>query len=131
MEVHVRVIGFILIGLSLIHIIFPKYFNWKEDLAKLTLINREMMIIHTFFIAFVVFLMGVLCISAYQDLINTELGNIICLGMGLFWLVRLLIQLFGYSTELWKGKKLETIVHIVFSGFWLYFTVVFISVYFN
>jgi hypothetical protein len=72
-------------GLSLVHLIFPKYFNWKEELKSLSLINKQMMTIHTFFIALVVFLMGLLCLTSATELIETRLGKTISLGLGIFW----------------------------------------------
>lgn len=126
MIVHLKFIGFILIFLGIIHLYFPKYFNWKEELKSLSLINKEMMLIHTFFIAITIILMGVLCISSSEELVETELGNKLSLGMGIFWLLRLFIQFFGYSSQLWKGKNFETLVHIIFSCLWCYLTLIFI-----
>ncbi len=127
MEIHFRIIGVLLILLSLIHVTFPKYFNWDTELKSLSLINRQMMTIHTFFIALVVFLMGLLCLTSATHLINTTLGKRISLGLGVFWTVRLFMQFFGYSPELWKGKKFETTVHILFSLFWAYISYIFLS----
>lgn len=121
-------IGILLIILALIHIIFPKYFNWKKELASLNLINRQMMTVHTFFIALTVFLMGLLCVTSADEIIETPLGKKIALGLGVFWGIRLVIQFFGYSSKLWKGKKFETTVHIVFSSLWLYLTIVFLKI---
>ncbi len=129
MEIHFKVIGTSLILLALIHIIFPYYFNWKEELASLSLINRQMMKIHTVFIAITVAMMGVLCFFMSDELINTSLGNFICLGLGIFWTIRFFIQLFGYSNKLWIGKKFETTVHILFSLFWLYMSCIFLYSY--
>lgn len=125
MLIHIKIIGYILIGLSLIHIGFPRYFNWKEQLEKLSLINRQMMKVHTFFIALVVLLMGLLCILRANDLMNTKLGNTVCLGMALFWLIRLYFQLFFYSPKLWRGRRFETAIHIGFSFCWTYFSCIF------
>jgi len=131
MEIHFKIIGVLLIALSLVHIVFPKYFNWDKELKSLSLINRQMMTVHTFFIALTVFLMGLLCLTSSAELIETNLGKKISLGLGLFWTVRLFIQFFGYSTDLWKGKKFETFMHIVFSILWTYLSVVFLTTYFN
>ena len=130
MELHLKIIGILMIILSIVHIGFPRYFDWKNDLKNLSLINRQMMQVHTFFIAFVVLLIGILCISSSDDLVNTEFGRRISLGIGLFWGVRLLIQFFGYSFELWKNKPFETLMHIVFSILWFYMTMVFVLIYF-
>lgn len=126
MKTHFEIIGILLMMLAFIHIIFPKYFKWKEDLKSLSLINRQMMTIHTFFIALTVFLMGLLCFSSANELENTRLGKSICLGLGIFWLIRLFIQFFGYSKELWQGKVFETTVHVLFSLLWTYLSVVFL-----
>ena len=131
MLIHINIIGLILITLALVHIIFPKYFNWKKELKSLSLINRQMMTIHTFFIAFTVFLMGLLCLTSSSQLIESNLGKKISLGLGLFWSVRLFIQFFGYSADLWRGKKLETLIHILFSILWTYISSMFLINYFN
>lgn len=131
MIVHLKVIGLLLMVLSLVHVGFYKYFKWKEEQASLSLINKQMMTVHTFFIALTVMLIGLLSYLEADALINTELGKKICLGLGIFWVIRLFFQLFVYSPKLWKGKTFETIVHIVFSGFWLYMSYVYVSIYFN
>lgn len=126
-EIHFKIIGILLIALASVHAIFPKYFNWKQDLKSLTLINRQMMIVHTFFIALIVLLMGILCLIATTELIQTHLGKTISLGLGIFWAIRLFIQCFGYSASLWKGKPFETTMHILFLIFWTYLTMVFLT----
>lgn len=127
---HLTIIGILLIALALIHVIFPKYFNWNEELKRLSLINRQMMTVHTFFIALMVFLIGLLCLTSANELIETNLGKKISLGIGAFWSIRLVFQLFVYSPKLWKGKKFETFTHILFTLFWIYFSATFLFVYF-
>jgi hypothetical protein len=129
MLLHLKIIGWILLVLSLIHIAFPRYFKWKIDLHGLALINKEMMYVHTFFIALVVLLMGVLCVTSAHEMLGTELGHRLSLGLFIFWDTRLLIQHFGYSAALWKGKAFEFIIHVCFSLLWLYFSVVFFMVW--
>lgn len=128
MELHLKVIGAMLIVLALVHVIFPRYFDWKIQLSGLSLINRQMMYVHTFFIALVVLLMGLLCYTAASELVNTSLGQRVCAGMFIFWLARLITQFFGYSAELWKGKAFETVVHVVFTVLWVYLSGVFLWV---
>ncbi len=125
MHLQLKIIGILLIGLALIHIFFPKYFKWDKELVSLSLINRQMMTVHTFFIALTIFLMGLLCISSSAELINTSLGKKISLGFAIFWTIRLFIQFFGYSTKLWKGKTFETSMHILFTLLWAYLGFIF------
>lgn len=128
---HLRIIGILLILLALTHIIFPRYFKWRQELKTLSLINRQMMTVHTFYIALVVFLMGMLCLTSAPQLVETELGLRIVLGLFIFWTSRLGFQFFVYSNKLWKGKRFETTIHILFSLMWMYFSIVFAIILFS
>jgi hypothetical protein len=121
MEIHFKITGIILVLLSLIHIGFPKRFKWKEELAGLSLINRQMMQVHTFFIAIVVALDGFLFLFMAEELCTlSPLAKALLIGNFIFWFARCLFQHLVYSPLLWKGKKFETSVHIFFSLFWVY-----------
>ncbi|MGC1204665.1 MAG: hypothetical protein WA839_07245 [Flavobacteriaceae bacterium] len=131
MTFHLNIIGSLFIALAFIHIPFPKYFKWNIELKSLSLINKQMMIVHTIFIAITVFLMGLLLLTSSIELIETNLGKKISLGLGIFWSIRLIFQLFGYSSKLWKGKLFETVVHVVFTIFWTYVSTIFLIIYFQ
>lgn len=131
MELQLKIIGVLLMMLSLIHIGFPTYFKWKEDLKPLSLINKQMMEIHTIFIGITVFLMGLLCLTSAQELVTTSLGKKICFGFGIFWMMRLVFQLFVYSSKLWQGKRFETVVHVLFTFLWIYLSVSFFRITFS
>lgn len=125
MELHIRIIGWIMLALAGIHIIFPRYFQWNKELGALSLINKQLMYVHTFFIGLVVLLMGLFCLVNAEDILQTTLGRQFAMGLFVFWLTRLFFQFFVYSSTLWKGKKFETTVHVLFSILWIYFSGVF------
>ena len=129
MELQIKIIGGLFILLAFLHIFFPKYFHWKQELGSLSLINREMMYVHTFFIAFGIFLMGLLCLTSSDALLNSTFGRRVSLGIGIFWAVRLYVQFFVFSTNLWRGKPFETMIHILFSLFWTYVSIIFVLGY--
>lgn len=130
MELHLKITGALLILLGAIHIFFPRYFFWKQELSALSLINRQMMYVHLFFIAFAVILNGLLCLTSAEELLTTPLGKRICLGIGVFWTFRLYVQFFGYSPKLWKGKVFETSMHVLFTILWSYLSGMFLWVWF-
>jgi hypothetical protein len=119
----------VLIVLALAHAFFPRYFGWKDEFSVVSQLSRQMFYVHTLFVALTVFLMGLLCLTSSRELIYTALGNKVSLGFGIFWGLRLFIQFWGYSSELWRGKRFETSVHIVFSIYWAYLTVVFFLIF--
>jgi hypothetical protein len=128
MKFQLELIGALLVVLALLHVAFARYFDWRREFAVVSLINRQMMYVHTFFVAFTVGLMGLLCLTSAAELVGTPLGRRVALGLGIFWLARLLIQFFGYSASLWRGKRFETIIHVLFSVLWTYLSVVFFQV---
>ncbi|MEX2380939.1 MAG: hypothetical protein WD490_01015 [Opitutales bacterium] len=131
MEGQIKIAGGLLIALAAMHIYFPWYFQWKSEFKGLSLINRQMIYVHTLFLALTLFLMGLLCLNAASELVTTVLGRKIALGLGIFWTARLLVQFFGYSPLLWRRKGFETTVHIVFSFLWFYFSFVFLRVFWS
>jgi hypothetical protein len=88
-----------------------------------------MIYVHLFFIALGVFLLGLLCLTSSDALLHTALGRRISMGIGIFWTVRLYVQFFVYSAELWKGKKSETAIHIALALLWAYVSIIFILGY--
>lgn len=129
MEIYLKVAGIMLIVLGIVHIAFPRRFNWKDELQPLSLINKQMMVVHTFFIALTVFMMGVLSLFYSAELVSTPFGRVVSLGFAVFWFIRLVFQFFVYSKELWKGKTFETVMHIVFTITWIYLTLIYFLAY--
>lgn len=129
MELHLKIIGALSIVLASLHLIFPRYFKWKIELADVSLINKQLMYVHTFFIGLVVLLIGIFCLYSATDIVSTRLGRQLSFGLFIFWATRLIFQFFVYSPKLWKGKKFESTIHILFSVLWIYFTIVFFLVY--
>ncbi|MFZ1378722.1 MAG: hypothetical protein WAS56_03585, partial [Saprospiraceae bacterium] len=64
-------------------------------------------------------------VTSDSDLIETSIGRKLSLGLAVFWTIRLFTQIFIYSPILWKGKAFETIVHVLFTIFWAYMSLVF------
>ena len=87
--------------------------------------------VHTFFVAFVVFLMGVLCLTSATELIKRLLFSAIEFPLDFlsFGETRLIFQFFVYSPKLWRGKQMETIMHMLFSVLWIYLTTIFFLIY--
>jgi len=128
MALHLNIIGILLLLLAAVHVLLPNYLQWKRELAVLSLINKQVMEVHTFFIAFAVLLMGALCLYAADEIVNTPLGHTLAFGLFIFWFARLLAQFLIYKPVLWKGKRFETAVHIIFAALWTYMSAVFLLV---
>lgn len=126
LELHLKLAGMLLILLGLSHVFFAQRFQWKEELERLSLLNRQIFYVHAFFIALIVVLFGALALFYTETLIEkTALARVVLGGILIFWTCRLWIQFFGYDASLWKGDRFNTVVHVLFSLLWTYFIGVF------
>lgn len=115
--------GIALILLGLLHAFFPKRFKWAEEFERVSLLNRQIFYVHCLFLVIILIMMGLLSVVYAQQLQEpTPVNRALLGGLTFFWGLRLLIQWFGYSTELWRGNRFNTVVHFVFTGVWSFFT---------
>ena len=118
---HLKFIGLALMVLAVAHIPIHRHFKWKEETASLSLLTRQIFHVHTFFIALVVWMFGALTFFFTDELLKpTRLSMIVILGFAGFWAIRLLVQIFIYDATLWRRKKFETMMHVIFTCFWVY-----------
>ena len=121
--VNLRIVGLLLVLLGLSHGFFNRYFKWERELAGVSLLTRQIFFVHTFFIALGVVLAGAASFVCADVLLRPGLlSRTVLAGMTLFWLCRLLAQFFTYDSRVWRGDRFRTVMHGVFSAFWVYVT---------
>jgi hypothetical protein len=126
LEAHLRIAGALLLLLAAVHPLFPKQLGWREDLAKLTLLNRQIFLVHVSFIVLILVLFGALALFFAGDLVApSRLATAVLAGLTLFWGLRFLTQQFIYDRSHWRGNRRNTILHILASLLWAYLTAVF------
>lgn len=84
--------GLYAFGLALFHLFFPKIFNWKNDLKKITFANRAIIQILNVQIIFYFIFVGAICFLFPSELITTKFGRFFLAGNSLFWLTRTIQQ---------------------------------------
>jgi hypothetical protein len=121
-----RVAGAGLILLAGLHITIGRHLKWREETARMSLVNASIFHVHAFFICFMLVMMGLPCVldpSVFLE--RSRAGAWMAWSFGAFWTTRLFIQWFVYPTELWRGKRMETIVHIWFTIVWAFLAALF------
>jgi len=84
----------------------PRFFGWQASLAALPRLLREVYHVHALFLALTLWTFAGLTIH-----LGAALGPLgVCIG--LFWAVRVGVQLFYYDPAHWRGKARETCVHL-------------------
>ena len=123
---HLRLAGVGLLVLAAAHLLFPAWLRWREELARLSLLNRQIFHVHTFFVCLVLAMMGAL--SAFGTtvlLTGGTLGRWVLGGFAGFWAARLICQWLVYDPSLWRGDRGRTAIHLFLTGVWTYLTVVY------
>lgn len=121
LEFHLRLAGILQIALAGLHLFFPARFRWKEELSRLSLLNRQIFLVHTFFICVVLVLMGALSLAAAPELLRPgSLPRMLLAGLAVFWTLRLAAQWLAYDARLWRGNRFNTWVHWLFTALWSY-----------
>jgi len=123
-ELNLRVVGALLLALVAVNVFdVPRRFEWKREMASLSLINRQIFQVHAAFICIMLLLFAGLTLLLPRELLEpTPLARAVLAGLALFWLARLLTQWFVYDARIWRGKRFETAMHFAFTGLWVYFT---------
>ena len=125
-EGQLRLAGALQLALAALHLVFPRRFQWREELFRLSLLNRQMFLVHTLFICVVLVLLGSLSLFAPEALLEpTPLSRFVLGGIAAFWGLRLLVQWFVYDARLWRGDAFNTFVHVAFSVLWAYLAAVY------
>ena len=120
---NLRFAGALLVILAVGHHPISKHFRWREESERLSPFSRQVLLVHAFFIALTVGLMGFLALFWTDALIvPSPLGAPVAGGLTIFWAARLYCQLFVYEGDLWRGKRFETAAHVAFTAFWIYLT---------
>jgi len=121
-----RVAGAGLILLAGLHVPIGRHLKWREEASLLSPVNASIFRVHTFFICFVLVMMGLPCLvdpSVFLE--SSRAGAWLAWSFSVFWTIRLFFQWFVYPRDLWRGKKMETIVHAWFTIVWLSLSVLF------
>lgn len=120
-HLHLKVAGALLLGLGLAHSLFGRCFKWEKELAQLSLLTRQIFLVHCFFVSLLLVLIGACSLFYTNALLGSgTLSGVILTGFVGFWLIRLAFQFFVYDPAIWRGRRFYTVMHVVFSIFWSY-----------
>ena len=126
LELGLRVAGASHLLLAIAHIPISRHLGWKADIRSASLLTRQVFWVHCFFVCLVLTLMGALAVYDPLTLVaRSQLGLYVTGGITLFWTVRLFCQWFVYDSTLWRGKRFETTIHVLFTAIWMFYVAVY------
>jgi len=126
MLLHLRIVGFVMGALVLVNLFVPGRYRWREEMARLSLLNRQVFQAHAVFLVLTLALFSALLLTCADALIeSTRLSRAVLIGLTIFWALRMLMQWWFYSPAIWRGHRFNTVMHCIFSATWIYVTGVF------
>jgi hypothetical protein len=104
----------------------PRVLHWDRDLSKLDPLSRQLIWVHGAFIVLTIVCFGALTLFAAESLLQgTILGVGVAGFMGLFWLFRLLIQLYYFDPHPWLTTSFRRVGYKTLTFLFGYFSVVY------
>jgi len=97
MEILIKAGGIYTIGLIVFHLLFWRIFDWSNDLASLSFLNRATMQVLNISLMFAFVIFAYVSLAHTGKLLTSSLGHTLLLLMALFWLARAVQQVFFYK----------------------------------
>ena len=82
----------VLVGFVAFHLLFWRLFDWKQDLASLSFVNRQVMQILNLCLTFVFLIFAYVSWFHADELLGTGLGQALLVLISLFWFLRAIEQ---------------------------------------
>ncbi len=109
--------GFYNLAFLVFHDFFWVIFKWKDDLPKLTPINKAIMQVLNLMLIFTFLIFAYASLFHMSEMLTTPLGKSLTLLIAVFWLIRAILQLVYFS----RVKLISYIMFIIFLlGSYLY-----------
>jgi len=123
---NLRAAGVLLAALVVVNLFVPSRFGWRTDLSRVSLLNRQIFQAHSVFLVLTLALSSALLLTTDDALLEpSRLSRAVLLGLTIFWSLRMVMQWWFYSPDIWRGSRFFTTMHVVFSMTWIYMTAVF------
>jgi hypothetical protein len=85
------------LALAVFHLLFWKLFNWKQDLATLTPLNRAVVQILNLCLTFVFLVFAYISFFHANELLHSKLGRSLLALITLFWFLRAIEQIIFFG----------------------------------
>jgi len=99
---------------ALLNLCLPALLGWRTALANLPRLVREVFHVHSLFVSLTLLGFASLTFAFATDMAGDDpQADAVAAFAGVFWAVRVVVQLAYYSREHYRGKVGETVIHYV------------------
>ena len=112
-ELALRAAAIAQFAVALLNLFLIRIMKWKSDLDRVPLLIREVFQIHVVFISITLSIFAVLTWRFADEIAMAAnpLATWVATAIGIFWVVRSVMQWLHYSSSHWRGKTARTLIH--------------------
>ncbi len=113
LELTLRFAALAQFAVAILNLFLIRIMKWNPDLDRAPLLIREVFRIHVVFISITLSIFAVLTWRFAPEMAHAinPLAVWLAVAIGLFWLVRSIMQWLHYSASHWRGNSLRTLIH--------------------
>jgi hypothetical protein len=98
--------GALQLAIGLANFVLPAKLKYRENLARVTPIIRQIFVVHSGYIVGILVLFAAITLAFTADLASGRgLGRFLAAAMAVFWLCRVPVQLFYYDRALRRDNR--------------------------
>ena len=106
----------------------PHRLRWKEDLAQLTSFNRKLMWVHGGFAVYTIVAFGAMSLLLHEEMLRGDRAALALASfIGLYWLLRIVVDLAYYSHRDWPSGKPFRIGHALLTSLFAFLSSSYLS----
>ena len=114
MALLLQAVAILQLAVAVLNLFLIRVLNWRGELARVPLLLRQVVQVHIWFISITLAIFGVMTWRFVDEMAGGT--NPVCqwlaAGIGSFWAVRTVLQVFYYSSSHWRGQLGRTLIHI-------------------
>jgi hypothetical protein len=111
------------LGIAIMNLFLVRLLHWKEEVARMPLLLREVFQVHAWFISVTLTIFAVMTWRFASQMAGRAdpIGQWLAACIGGFWAVRTVLQITYYSSSHWRGQPARLLAHIalliIYGGF--------------
>ncbi|MBI4657552.1 MAG: hypothetical protein HY735_01675 [Verrucomicrobia bacterium] len=109
------------LAIAILNLCLIRILGWREDLARMPLLVRQVFHVHCWFISVTLTLFAVMTWRFAGEFSTNAVCRWLAAGIGLFWALRTVLQATYYSSSHWRGQTGRTAIHAallaIYGGF--------------
>ena len=121
-----RMAGTSLLVLSIFHLVLWRALDWGREIDRLSPLTARVFAVHTFFVAFVLFALGLLSLVAPHLLLApSDLARLLLGTIVVFWMARLILQPLVFDRLMRAGWTRSVPLRVGANVLWLGYVVIY------